>query len=74
MRNSTPIHGAFFFINLYLWNKLAKEKVLIFFHSYFDVYNELNNEDKVAFIDALLDRQFMGIKPTNLKEWQSLHT
>ena len=49
-------------------DKLTKRKGFNFFRSYFDVYNELeNNEDKVAFIDALLDRQFMGIKPTNLK-------
>ena len=48
--------------------KLTKRKGFNFFRSYFDVYNELEtNEDKVAFIDALLDRQFMGIKPTNLK-------
>lgn len=48
--------------------KLTKRKGFNFFRSYFDVYNELeSNEDKVAFIDALLDRQFMGIKPTNLK-------
>ena len=49
-------------------DKLTKRKGFNFFRSYFDVYNELEtNEDKVAFIDALLDRQFMGIKPTNLK-------
>ena len=49
-------------------NKLTKRKGFNFFRSYFDVYNELETiEDKVAFIDALLDRQFMGIKPTNLK-------
>ena len=49
-------------------NKLTKRKGFNFFRSYFDVYNELEtNEDKVMFIDALLDRQFMGIKPTNLK-------
>ena len=48
--------------------KLTKRKGFNFFRSYFDVYNELeNNEDKVAFIDALLDRQFLGIKPENLK-------
>ena len=48
--------------------KLTKRKGFNFFRSYFDVYNELqSNEDKVAFIDALLDRQFLGIKPTNLK-------
>lgn len=48
--------------------KLTKRKGFNFFRSYFDVYNELETtEDKVAFIDALLERQFMGIKPTNLK-------
>ena len=48
--------------------KLTKRKGFNFFRSYFDVYNELeNNEDKVAFIDALLERQFMGVKPTKLK-------
>jgi hypothetical protein len=48
--------------------KLTKRKGFNFFRSYFDVYNELeNNEDKVAFIDALLERQFMGGKPNHLK-------
>ena len=48
-------------------NKLTKRKGFNFFRSYFDVYNELEKiEDKVAFIDALLERQFMGVKPTNL--------
>jgi hypothetical protein len=48
--------------------KLTKRKGFNFFRSYYDVYNELQTDaDKVAFIDALLDRQFLGIKPTNLK-------
>jgi hypothetical protein len=48
--------------------KLTKRKGFNFFRSYFDVYNELDNdEDKVAFMDALLERQFMGVKPTELK-------
>jgi hypothetical protein len=48
--------------------KLTKRKGFNFFRSYYDVYNELENDaDKVAFIDALLDRQFLGIKPNNLK-------
>lgn len=48
--------------------KLTKRKGFNFFRSYYDVYNELeSNEDKVAFIDALLDRQFLGVKPTELK-------
>jgi hypothetical protein len=47
--------------------KLTKRKGFNFFRSYYDVYNELEKpEDKLAFIDALLDRQFLGIKPTNL--------
>ena len=48
--------------------KLTKRKGFNFFRSYFDVYNELETiEDKVSFIEALLDRQFLGLKPTNLK-------
>ena len=47
--------------------KLTKRKGFNFFRSYYDVYNELENDtDKVAFIEALLDRQFLGIKPVNL--------
>ena len=48
--------------------KLTKRKGFNFFRSYYDVYNELENDkDKIAFIEALLDRQFLGIKPTDLK-------
>jgi len=48
--------------------KLTKRKGFNFFRSYYDVYNELENDkDKVKFIDALLDRQFQGIKPEGLK-------
>jgi len=47
--------------------KLTKRKGFNFFRSYFDVYNELDNDaDKIAFIEALLDRQFSGLKPTEL--------
>jgi len=38
-----------------------------FFKSYYDVYKELNNNDKVKFVDALLDKQFNGVDPTKLK-------
>lgn len=48
--------------------KLTKRKGFNFFRSYYDVYNELESDkDKIAFIEALLDRQFLGIKPTDLK-------
>jgi hypothetical protein len=47
--------------------KETKRKGFNFFRSYYDVYNELPDKDKIAFIDALLDRQFLGIKPTDLK-------
>lgn len=47
--------------------KLTKRKGFNFFRSYYDVYNELETDsDKVAFISALLDRQFLGTKPTDL--------
>lgn len=48
--------------------KETKRKGFNFFRSYYDVYNELTNDkDKLDFINALLDRQFLGVKPTNLK-------
>jgi hypothetical protein len=47
--------------------KLTRRKGFNFFRSYYDVYNELSNKDKLTFIDALLDRQFLGHKPIELK-------
>ena len=47
--------------------KLTKRKGFNFFRSYYDVYNLLPQEDKIAFMDALLDRQFLGVKPDSLK-------
>ena len=46
--------------------KKTKRKGFNFFRSYYDVYNELADKDKVAFMDALLDREFLGIKPEGL--------
>tara|TARA_R110002051_G_scaffold250593_1_gene309956 strand:+ start:364 stop:1020 length:657 start_codon:yes stop_codon:yes gene_type:complete len=46
--------------------KNTKRKGFNFFRSYFDVYNELSDKDKVQFMNALLDRQFLGIKPEGL--------
>ena len=46
--------------------KKTKRKGFNFFRSYFDVYNELSDKDKVQFMDALLDRQFLGVKPEKL--------
>ena len=51
--------------------KLTKRKGFNFFRSYFDVYNELPDEDKLAFIDALLNKQFMGVNPKLIKGTQS---
>lgn len=48
--------------------KLTKRKGFNFFRSYYDVFNEIpDSKDKLAFIQALLDRQFLGVKPENLK-------
>jgi len=47
--------------------KKTKRKGFNFFRSYFDVYNELSDKDKVCFMDALLERQFIGVKPEGLK-------
>ena len=47
--------------------KLTKRKAFKFFRSYYDVYNELEKDkDKIAFIEALLDKQFLGKEPTEL--------
>lgn len=48
--------------------KETKRKAFKFYRSYYDVYNELSNKDKLKFIEALLDRQFQGIKPTGLTD------
>ncbi len=46
--------------------KLTKRKGFNFFRSYWDVYNELEDSDKLAFIDALLNKQFLGVDPKDL--------
>jgi hypothetical protein len=46
--------------------KLTKRKGFNFFRSYYDVYNELNNNNKLQFINALLNKQFLGIEPDGL--------
>ena len=47
--------------------KETKRKGFKFFRSYYDVFNELPKSDQLEFITALLDRQFQGTKPKNLK-------
>jgi len=47
--------------------KKTKRKGFNFFRSYYDVFNELNNKDKLAFIEALLDKQFLGVDPEGLE-------
>ena len=46
--------------------KLTKRKSFSFYRSYYDVFNELNNTDKLTFIEALLDKQFLDKDPENL--------
>jgi hypothetical protein len=38
-----------------------------FYKSYYDVFKELSDKDKIQFIEALLDKQFIGKEPTDLK-------
>lgn len=48
--------------------KETKRKGFNFFRSYYDVFNELESDaDKLEFIEVLLDRQFLGKKPDNLR-------
>ena len=46
--------------------KQSRRKAFNFFKSYFDVYNELNDKEKVQFMDALLNKQFFGEEPQSL--------
>ena len=39
-------------------------KAFNFFHSYYDVAMELNDKDRLAFYDALLNKQFNNCEPT----------
>lgn len=46
---------------------MSSDRLLFkFYKSYFDVANELSDKDRLAFYDALINRQFFGIEP-NLK-------
>lgn len=42
---------------------MSERKAFNFFRSYWTVYKELNDKDKVKFMDALLERQFEGKEP-----------
>jgi hypothetical protein len=47
---------------------MSERKAFNFYKSYYDVFKEINTDkDKLAFILALLERQFDGTQPTNLK-------
>jgi len=46
--------------------KETKRKGFNFYRSYYDVFNELSDKDKLIFIKALLDKQFLNIEPSNL--------
>ena len=37
-------------------------KTFNFYRSYWDVANELNDKDRLAFYDALMRRQFTGVE------------
>lgn len=42
---------------------MSKRKAFNFYVSYFDTFNELSDADKLKFITALLNKQFLGIEP-----------
>lgn len=46
--------------------KETKRKAFQFYRSYYDVFNELSDKDKLIFIKALLDKQFLDIEPPKL--------
>lgn len=45
---------------------MAERKLFKFYKSYYDVACELSDKDRLAFYDAIMHRQFLGIEP-NLK-------
>ena len=45
---------------------MAERKLFKFYKSYYDVACELADKDRLAFYDAIMQRQFLGIEP-NLK-------
>ena len=47
--------------------KETKRKYFKFYRSYYDVFNELNDQDKLAFANALFDKQFLDVEPLALK-------
>lgn len=47
--------------------KLTKRKQFLFYRSYYDVFNELNDDDKLIFIKVLFDKQFLDEDPKPLK-------
>ena len=46
---------------------IKERKGFNFYKSYFDVYIELPDDDKLLFIDALLKKEFYGVDPKDLK-------
>ena len=46
--------------------KLTKRKGFNFYRSYYDVFNKLPEKDKLEFIKALLDKQFLDVEPSKL--------
>lgn len=46
--------------------KLTRRKGFNFYRSYFDIFNQLPEDDKLKFIQALLDKQFLGVEPEGL--------
>lgn len=54
---------GFLFYNM----KKTRRKGFNFYRSYYDVFNELSDKDKLEFIKALLDKQFLDVDPKDLK-------
>lgn len=47
--------------------KKTKRKAFNFYRSYYDIFNKLKDDkDKLSFISALLDKQFLDVEPENL--------
>ena len=46
----------------------VERKAFNFYRSYYDVFKQLEDVEKLQFIKALLERQFTGIEPNGLSQ------
>lgn len=56
----------FFFVGAFYFIVMEERKMFKFYRSYYEIYKELPANDKILFMDALLEKQFNNIDPVKL--------